>query len=467
MPPRPTDPKVRYYRQLRARIEGMDDAERAAFIGELSPEDRQTLLAEWRLWARDDQLEPGTLNPDDADWEVWAIKAGRGWGKTATGANALIRRVQSGRSGRSGIIAPTAADARDVCVEGESGIMRNCHPDRRPLYEPSKRRLTWPNGAITTTYSADEPDRLRGPQHDFLWGDEPSTWKYPEAWSNARLGLRLGARPQAVLTFTPKRLKWLTDLMEQPTTFLTNGSTYDNRANLAASFIAEVERLYEGTRLGRQELHGEVLGDVEGALWHPGMLDEGRVRFVTNEDGTLDLPPIKDVVVAIDPAGSKTGDETGIIVAARDIYGVGYVLDDRSLNGSPDEWGSVAWAAAIEWGADRFVIEDNAGGDALVTVLEATKPQPEYDDHGELVWSPPTVRVQRARARTSKWQRAEAISALTTRRRVRLVGVYPQLEDQLTTWTEEDRDSPDRLDAFVWAMRSLLVEDSKKVRIIA
>lgn len=332
-------------------------------------------------------------------------------------------------------------------VEGESGILSVCPPWNRPRWEPSKRRLTWPSGAICTTFSADEPERLRGPQHDFIWADELAAWRYPEAWDMAQLGLRLGKHPQSVATTTPKPVKLVRKLLADPTTAITRGSTYDNSANLAPSFIHAIQQAYEGTRLGRQEIYAEVLEDVEGALWTRDMLKLWPKDQI--------LPPFRRIVVSIDPAvsSSDSSDETGITVVGSDagLPGVGlrgFVLEDLSCRKSPEQWARVAVNAYHRWKADRIVAEVNNGGDLVESVIRTVDPN---------------VSFKAIRASKGKFVRAEPVAALYEQGRVIHAGVFKTLEDQMTTFTSDmDRDaygSPDRVDALVWGLTELIVEN--------
>src|SRR6201997_1799723 len=290
---------------------------------------------DWRYRARPEQLPP------DGSRRVWLLMAGRGFGKTRCGAEWVRAQVKAGRR-RIALVGPTAADARNVMVEGESGILAISPDPERPLYEPSKRRLTWPNGAIATTYSADEPERLRGPQHDAAWCDEIASWRYPEAWDMLMFGLRLGNDPRVVTT-TPKPIKIIRDLIADPTTVITRRSTYDNRANLAPAFMAQIIKKYEGTRLGRQELNAEVLDDVPGALWSRTLIEE--TRWPPHKA----VPDLIRIAVAIDPAATsgEEADETGIIVAGKDADGHGYVLADHSGRYAPTEWARIPIAGRI------------------------------------------------------------------------------------------------------------------------
>jgi phage terminase large subunit-like protein len=411
----------------------LPDDQRRALLDDLSDDDCNDLLYDWRTWARIDQLPPA------GDWRTWLILAGRGWGKTRTGAEWVRAEVEAGRRGRLAVIGATAADVRDVMIEGESGIMATARPSFRPIYEPSKRRLTWPNGAIATAYSADEPDRLRGPQHDGAWPDELAAWRYPEALDMLMFGLRLGPDPRSVVTTTPRPTKLIRELIAAPTTAVTTGSTYDNLDNLAPAFAEQIIRKYEGTRLGRQELLAEILTDVPGALWTYAMLEDRRPA-----------PDLTRVVVAIDPAvtAGEDSDETGIIVAGLGVDGRGYVLADRSCRLSPDGWARRALAAFDECAADLVVAEVNNGGDMVEHTIRTVRRTAPY---------------KKIHASRGKQTRAQPVAALYEQGRVSHVEVFPELEEQLTTWTPESGTSPDRLDALVWALTELMVGQPAEV----
>jgi len=339
---------------------------------------------------------------------------------------------------RIALIGETAADVRDVMIEGRSGILTISRPDFRPIYTPSKRRLTWPNGVIATTYSADDPEQLRGPEHDFAWGDEIGKWRYQAAWENMSLGLRLGKSPRAIATTTPRITPLMRDIIRDPSTLITRGTTYDNAENLSPEFLTRIIKKYEGTRLGRQELLAEMLEDIEGALWTHALIDRHRVRSIPEN--------LARVVVAIDPAATsgEESDETGIIVAGS-IPGErshGYVIADRSMRGSPIEWATAAIEAYREFNADRIVAETNNGGEMIETVLRSIDPNIPYTS---------------VRASRGKRTRAEPISALYEQGLIHHVGVFAALEDQMTTWTPDQNQSPDRMDALVWAMTELLL----------
>jgi phage terminase large subunit-like protein len=292
-----------------AWLASLTPSEREAALSEYTVDELKELEGDWLAWARPEQLPPA------GDWRCWLFLAGRGAGKTRSGAEWTCAQVAAGRR-RFALVAPTAADARDVLVEGESGILAvSSAVKKRPRYEPSKRRLTWPNGAIATTYSADEPERLRGPQHDAAWCDELAAWRYPEAWDMLMFGLRLGADPRAMVTTTPRPTRLIRELLADPTVVLSRCSTYDNAAYLAPAFLAQIVKKYEGTRLGRQELDAELLDDVPGALWTRAMIEACRAPF------GFHLPELTRVVVAIDPAVTTGEDanETGIVVAGKEL----------------------------------------------------------------------------------------------------------------------------------------------------
>jgi phage terminase large subunit-like protein len=374
--------------------------------------------------------------PLDLEWLVWFLMGGRGSGKTRTGSEWVHRMAD--HVSRIALIAPTGADARDVMLEGESGILTISRPGNRPHYEPSKRRLTWPNGCVGTLYSAEEPDRLRGPEHGAAWGDEPAHWpQVQEAWDNLMFGLRLGATPRVCVTSTPKPRPWVKALVNDPRTRLVRVSTYANIDNLSPVFAERVIAKYEGTRLGRQELHGEILDDVEGALWSVNMIEDNRVA---------EAPENFDrVVIAVDPAGStrKESDETGIIAVGvmRDERDHLYVLDDLSGVYTPNEWANIVMRAVRKHDADCIVAETNFGGDMVVETLR------NVDNR---------VRVKKVRAKKAKNLRAEPVVGLYEQGRVHHVGELVDLETQMTEWVPFDGDSPDRVDALVYGCLELV-----------
>lgn len=419
---------------------------RSKALSGLSDAQCRALLHDWRFLARDSQVAP------DGDWQIWLILAGRGFGKTRTGAEWTREQIKAGAS-RIGLIAPTASDARDVMVEGESGLLAVCwagdrthdgQPLGRPSYEPSKRRLTWANGAIATLFSAEEPERLRGPQHDRLWADELAAWKYlRETWDMAMFGLRLGDNPRTCITTTPKPLPLVKEIAKDGRTVITRGSTFDNATNLAPTFLKAIRDKYEGTRLGRQELNAEILDDLPGALWSREQIDANRVR---------QAPDMARVVVAVDPSGTKgesdDGDSIGIVVAGKGVDGRAYVLADRTCKLSPDGWGRRAVAAYREFTADRIVAERNFGGAMVEHVIKTIDRTAAYKE---------------VTASRGKVARAEPVAALYEQGRVSHVGSMPELEDQMCQIDASGfigEGSPDRADALVWALTELMLGDS-------
>lgn len=393
-------------------------------------------------WYEDGGPARDNQRPPLGDWRIWLLLAGRGFGKTRAGAEYIRFEVKERHARRIALVGATALDVRAVMVEGESGLLSIGAPEERPHFEPSLHRLTWPNGAVATLFSADEPNRLRGPQHDLAWCDELAAWRYPAAWDMLLMGLRLGSNPRAVVTTTPRPIKLIRELLSDPTVAVTGGRTLDNAANLAPAFLAEIVRRYEGTRLGRQELDAEILDDVPGALWSHALIDAHRVP----------APPesLVRIVVAIDPAASssETADETGIIVAGRSADGHGYVLADISLRGAPVAWARAAVQAWRDHRADRIVAEVNNGGDMVEGTLRAVEP---------------LLPFAALHASRGKAVRAEPVSALYEQGLVHHVGTFPALEDQMCAFGPEfDRAaagySPDRVDALVWALTELLLK---------
>lgn len=412
-------------KSLATSLMEMPEADRERVINSLSPEDLLRFQWTWDCWARPEQtLPPG-------DWQNWLILAGRGFGKTRAGAETVRSEVESGRAGHIALIGKTPADVRDVMIEGESGILAISPPWKKPTYETSKRRLTWDNGAIATTFSSYEPDQLRGPQHDFYWADELRSFKYiEEVWSNLMLGLRLGLHPRGVITTTPSPISLIRQLINDPNTVMTRGSTYANRANLAASFYDHVVAKYAGTRLGRQEINAEMLDDVPGALWK-------RADILYRP-----APDLQRVVVAIDPAvtSGEGSDETGIVAAGKGVDGFFYVLTDRSTRATPDAWARRGIKAFRDFKADRIIGETNNGGEMIELTLKTVDRNIPY---------------KAVHASRGKQVRAEPISALYEQHKVFHTHEMKELEDQLLTWTPESGDSPDRLDALVWALTEL------------
>jgi phage terminase large subunit-like protein len=386
---------------------------------------------DWSKHARPNQVIPET------DWRFWLILAGRGFGKTRTGAETVRRWVK--KYPLVNLIGATASDARDIMIEGESGILAITPKSERPAYVGSKSRLEWPNGARSLIFTADEPERLRGKQHMKLWCDELASWRYSDAWDQANFGLRLGDNPQAVITTTPKPIKLIRELQRNPACHITRGSTYENRANLADAFFSEIIAKYEGTRLGRQELLAEVLEDVEGALWTRKLIDDTRRP-------KHPIPDMARIVVAIDPAvtSGEDADETGMVVAGRGVDGRGYVLADLTCRLSPDAWAKRAVNAYHEFRADRIVAEVNNGGDLVERVIRTVDRNCSY---------------RAVHASRGKRVRAEPIAALYEQARVSHCGAFDALEDQMCMYVPDQYDgSPDHVDALVWALTDLMLE---------
>lgn len=336
---------------------------------------------------------------------------------------------------RGAMVAATAADVRDVLIEGESGIL-NISPDNfRPNYEPSKRRLTWPNGTVATLFSADEPDRLRGPQYHWAICDELAAWRRPETWDMLMFGLRLGNSPQVAVATTPRPVKLIKQLMDDSSTHVTRGSTYENRDNLAPSFFQQIVGKYEGTRLGRQELNAEILEDVPGALWTRDIIDAHRVTS---------HPDLIRIIVGVDPMASAG--ETGIIVAGIGANKHGYVIDDLSISGSPETWGRQVVTGYRKHKADRAAVEANNGGDMVISTIKVVDPK---------------VATKKLWASRGKYTRAEPIAALYEQGKVHHVGMFPLLEDEYCNWVAGESDSPNRLDAAVWALTELMLDGTE------
>jgi len=391
----------------------------------------------WRSLARPEQLAP------PGDWTSWVFCGGRGAGKTRSGAEWVQERVAAGAR-YIHLIAPTAADYRDVQIEGPAGLLTIAAPHLRPVWQPSLRKLTWPTGAQALCFSGDTPDALRGPQADTIWIDELCSMRQAqEVLDNAYFGLRVGRDPRCLITTTPRPLKVFKALLSGETgvagaVVVTRSSSYANRDNLAPSFFASIVGKYEGTRLGRQELEAELLTDTPGALWRLERIEELRVRTAPQ--------PLQRVVVAIDPAVTfgPEADETGIIVAGLGSLGDAFVLDDLSGRYPPEEWARRAIAAYRNWSADRIVGEVNNGGDLIEATLRSVDP---------------AIPFSAVHASRGKLTRAEPVSALYERGRVHHVGVFGLLEDQMTSYDgSRSAASPDRLDALCWAIHALQLE---------
>ncbi len=420
------------------------------FLGGLS--DKALLALPWmfEFWALPHQLPP------EGAWKTWVIMGGRGAGKTRAGAEWVRGQVEGprpmdpGRARRVALVGETVDQVREVMVFGESGILACSPPDRRPVWEATRKRLVWPNGAIAQVFSAHEPESLRGPQFDAAWVDEMAKWKRAEeTWDQLQFALRLGEHPQQVVTTTPRNVGVLKAVLKNPSTVATHAPTAANRAYLAASFLEEVKARYAGTRLGVQELEGVLLEDAEGALWSSAGLEAARL------DGA---PQMSRVVVAVDPpvTGHGGSDECGIVVVGAVTEGPpqdwrAFVLEDATVQGaSPDGWARAAIAAMQRHGADRLVAEVNQGGDLVQSVIRQVDALVPY---------------RGVRASKGKVARAEPVAALYEQGRVRHLRGLARLEDQMCKMTAQGymgKGSPDRVDALVWALHELLIEPAQK-----
>ncbi len=422
------------------------------FLNELSEAALLALPWMFEFWAMEHQLPP------EGDWRTWVIMGGRGAGKTRAGAEWVRAEVEGarpldpGRSRHVALIGETFDQVRDVMIFGESGILACSPPDRRPEWQATRRRLVWPNGAVAQAFSAHEPEALRGPQFDAAWVDELAKWKKgEEAWDMLQFALRLGEHPRQCVTTTPRNVAVLKGILANPSTVVTRAPTEANSAWLAASFLEEMKARYGGTRLGRQELEGELLEDAEGALWTSAMLEDLR----REEAGELDR-----IVVAVDPpvTGHRGSDECGIVVVGVKAEGEpgnwrAVVLEDASVSAaSPQEWATAAIAAMERHGAERLVAEVNQGGDLVESVIRQVDR---------------LVPFKAVRASRGKSARAEPVAALYEQGRVHHLRGLGRLEDQMCRMTVqgyEGRGSPDRVDALVWALHELMIEPAAKWR---
>jgi phage terminase large subunit-like protein len=419
----------------------MSPRKRAEVLGKLSDAEAEAILHDWPLWARAEQMAP------PGNWSTWVINAGRGFGKTRSGLEWVRDEIESGRRRRFALIAADTKDARDVLVEGTSGLLNICPSWATPVYESTKRLLTWPSGATAYIYSAEDPEELRGPQFDGFAADEFAKWRYAqETWDMLQFGLREGKDPRGVVMTTPKPTLAYRSLLADPTTVVTRGRTIDNRQNLSAKFITKITSQYDGTRLGRQELDGELLADTPGALWMRSQIDRDRVRVA---------PELVRIVVAVDPpvTSGEDADECGIVVAGKGADGVCYVLADHSAQGlTPQQWAARVIAAYSSHRADVIVAEVNQGGELVAGVIRQVDP---------------AAPIKTIHAKRGKALRAEPVSLLYEQGRVRHVGALPQLEDQMCMFTADfDKRvagySPDRVDAVVYAVSELmLVADTR------
>ena len=416
----------------------------------------EALLHDWQIWARDDQLPPPHENIDDEtiSWTTWLLLGGRGAGKTRAGAE-WVRAMALGKppiadvvAKRIALVGQSLGDVRRTMIEGNSGLLE-IHPDHeRPKFEPSKRRLTWPNGAIAEIFSAEDPDALRGPQFMAAWGDELCKWPNAEAtWNMLQFALRLGKHPRQVMTTTPRPTRFLKDLIKDKRTTLSRSATADNAPNLSASFMSTIKARYAGTRLGRQELDGEMIEDRQDALWSREAIEKTRRPAP---------PELERIIVAIDPPVTEgaRADMCGLIAAGLGEDGRGYVLKDKSTKGlAPLKWARAAIDLYHELEADRLIAEVIQGGDLVETVLRQVDP---------------TIAIKKRHARRGKWLRAEPVAALYEQGRISHVGCLPELEDQMCDFGPgglSSGESPDRLDALVWALSELMLSANAPPRL--
>lgn len=425
-------------------------AEREAFVNSLTQEERDAFMVDFRNYAHEGQL------PSDTAWYIWLVMAGRGFGKTRAGAEWVRFTADNLPDARIALVAANLGEGRAVMVEGESGILACCPPEAAPDFEPSLRRLTWPNGAQATLYSAAEPESLRGPQHSHAWCDEIAKWpgsneRASRAWDNLMMGLRLGDDPRIMATTTPRAVALMRRLLDPARTQgleLTRGTTRDNAANLPEKFLGAMDAHYGDTALGRQELGGELLEDIEGALWTRSLIERCREPVAGDS--------FARVVVGVDPPAGERGDECGIVVCGLGASGVAQVLADCSVaQASPERWARAVSAAASAWNADRVVAEANQGGAMVASVLRAAE------------LSLPLKLVHASRGKTA---RAEPVAALYEAGRVRHAGMFAKLEDQMCGLMagggyEGPGRSPDRADALVWALSELMLARKGRPRV--
>jgi phage terminase large subunit-like protein len=429
-------------------IKAQPDAIREA-IRSLGQDELEAILHSWDFWARAEQKEP-----DNADWLTWLYMGGRGAGKTRSGAEWTKKMALEHPGCRIALVGPTSSDVRDVMIYGVSGLW-SLHWDRadRPIHAVSKRVISWPNGSIAHTYSAEEPERLRGPQHHYAWCDEMAAWRYVEAcWDMLSLGLRLefpGAiTPRCYISTTPRPISTLKEIVKEDTTVVTRGSTFSNRANLSAKFFRDVVNKYEGSTLGRQEIYGEFIEDIEGALWKRATIEQNKVPFA-------ERPLFEKVVIAVDPASSDkaSANECGIIACGRGRNALAYVIADYTTHGlNPANWGAKVVEAYKKMRAEYVVVEANLGGGLVETVLKQIDP---------LI----PIRFVQARPGQSKYIRAEPVAMLYEQGRVKHLGNFAKLEDQMCQFTgnfqkENPGLSPDRVDALTWGITELMLDPS-------
>lgn len=417
----------------------LPESERDAFLADLDEDELESFVNSWEFKARPKQLAP------PGDWRIWLILSGRGWGKTAAITQWALAQAKAMPGSRGALVAPTSADARDVLVEGESGLVNLAPDDFIPKYQPTKRRVVFPNGSRATLFSADEPNRLRGLNHHWAICDEIAAWLYPSAFDMMLLGLRLGSNPRVAVATTPRPVPLIKNLVKDPTVHVTYGSTYENRSNLAPQFFNDIVSRYLGTRLGDQEVFGKILEDEIGGLWTPELINAWRKL-------PGERPPFKTSIVSVDPAVTSHdgSNETGIIVMALGVDDHVYVLEDLSIKAKPEVWARVVVDASARWLCDHIVAEVNNGGDLVESTIRVADPN---------------ANVVQVRAAKGKIARAEPCTVLYERGRVHHSGEDAEslatLEKQMVEWMH-GMPSPDRLDSLVWGLHDLILNNEQE-----
>lgn len=428
--------------------------EQIDLLKHLTESEAMTILYDWPFWARQDQIQPDGLGKDGRF--IWMTLAGRGWGKTRTGAEWVIDKVMNHGYRRVSLVGAAADEVRDIMIEGESGIISSSPPWFMPEHIPSKKLIVWPNGARASVYYGTEPEKSRGAQSDLVWMDELCKYQYPqETYDNIMFGLRLGDNPLCLITTTPKPIQIIRERVKDDRCIVTRGKTTDNERNLARPFIDSVIRKYAGTRLGRQELDGEILDDNPYALWKRTNIDATRIQ-------PGQMPDLRRIIIPIDPAvtSNESSDDTGLIPVgegrAPDIPNVQnpdlthyYVLEDATLKGTPLEWGAAAVDRFKYWRADKIIAEVNNGGDLVEANIRNIDRGVPYD---------------KVHASRGKYVRAEPIAALYEQGRVHHVGFFPSLEDELCEWVPGEK-SPNRLDSLVWGISYMSEKESSSIAV--
>lgn len=430
---------TKYRQRLTDLLMRASPERRQKFFARLSADELDFLLYDWQIWARSKQLPPAGA------WTIWLMIAGRGFGKTRAGAEWIRGVASRAECGLIALVGHTFDDVRHVMVEGNSGIVSISPPAERPEWFPSKRLLVWANGVKARCYSAEDPDQLRGPEHEKAWCDEIAKWRYRQTWDNLLMGLRVGKHPQVLATTTPRPLRWLNELATSPHVHLTQGHSYENVANLADGFINLMKQRYAHSPLMAQEIEGKLLTELPNALWTRKLLAASYGTPPSRQDLSL-------VVVGVDPAVGGD-DETGIIVAGKSSGGVVWILDDVSLKAPPRRWVERIISVAKKWRAHAVVVEVNQGGDVIIDMMRSQKI---------------TLPIRKVRARHGKARRAEPVAALYGAGQIRHARVFAELEDQMCSCVpgQKQTPSPDRLDAMVWAVKGLDIRSQARATML-